>query len=165
MQRVGNLMHEITGVMRLTRNILDLCMATGGYSASVLKFNPQAFVSGATLLEEHGGHQLFVREDLYEFGKGISLRLRKTWVSVMAMSQKDIWILDIFKKMRSGQERDLSLCSATAKCFETNLIITKSGRQMWAGTLGDTLKCREEPVERERCNLIFTRETVTRNSV
>ncbi|KAL8814843.1 MAG: hypothetical protein Q9191_008511, partial [Dirinaria sp. TL-2023a] len=64
MQRIGNEKHEITGVMSLvdTRNILDLCMASGGYSASALKFNSQASVSGATLPEEHGGHKLFVRD-------------------------------------------------------------------------------------------------------
>ena len=129
MQRIGNEMHEITGVMSLvdTRNILDLCMAPGGYSASALKFNPQASVSGATLPEEHGGHKLFVRDGLevrlYEFGRGISRRLWETWVSMMAISVNDIRILEISKKMRSGRGRDSALCSATAKCFETILMI------------------------------------------
>lgn len=73
MQRIGNEMHETTGAMSLadTRNILDLCMAPGGYSASALKFNPQASVSGATLPEEHGGHKLFVRDGF----RGASVRV------------------------------------------------------------------------------------------
>lgn len=73
MQRIGNEMHETTGVMSLvdTRNILDLCMAPGGYSASALKFSPQASVSGATLPEEHGGHKLFVRDGF----RGASVRV------------------------------------------------------------------------------------------
>ena len=64
MQRIGDEMHETTGVMSLpnTGNILDLCMAPGGYSASALKFSPRASVSGATLPEELGGHTLFVRD-------------------------------------------------------------------------------------------------------
>ena len=64
MQRIGNEMQAPTGVMSLgdTANILDLCMAPGGYSASALKFSPGASVSGATLPEEQGGHRLFVRD-------------------------------------------------------------------------------------------------------
>lgn len=64
MQRIGNEMQETTGAMSLTDpgQILDLCMAPGGYSASALKFNPRASVSGATLPEKFGGHKLFVRD-------------------------------------------------------------------------------------------------------
>ena len=73
MQRIGNEMHETTGVMSLvdTGNILDLCMAPGGYSASALKFSPWASVSGATLPEEHGGHKLLVRDGF----RGASVRV------------------------------------------------------------------------------------------
>ena len=64
MQRIGDEMQKSTGVMSLANpgKILDLCMAPGGYSASVLKFNPQASISGATLPEMLGGHKLFVRD-------------------------------------------------------------------------------------------------------
>lgn len=57
-------MQESTGVMSLANpgKILDLCMAPGGYSASALKFNPQASISGATLPEMLGGHKLLVRD-------------------------------------------------------------------------------------------------------
>ena len=62
MKRIGNEMQETMGIMSLvgTGNILDLCMVPGGYSASALKYNPQASVSGATLPEEDGGHKLLV---------------------------------------------------------------------------------------------------------
>lgn len=40
-------------------------MAPGGYSASALKFNPRASISGATLPEELGGYKLHV-QDGYE---------------------------------------------------------------------------------------------------
>ncbi len=57
MQRIGNEMQEIMGVMSLADpgQILDLCMAPGEYSASALKFNPRASVSGVTLPEKLGG--------------------------------------------------------------------------------------------------------------
>ncbi|KAL9631193.1 MAG: hypothetical protein Q9164_006021 [Protoblastenia rupestris] len=64
MQRIGNEMHETMGVMSLAGpgQILDLCMAPGGYSASALKFNPWASVLGATLPEKLGGHKLLLRD-------------------------------------------------------------------------------------------------------
>ena len=64
MQRIGDEMQETMGAMRLADpgQILDLCMAPGGYSASALKFNPRASVSGATLPEKLGGHKLFVQD-------------------------------------------------------------------------------------------------------
>ncbi|KAI4227190.1 MAG: hypothetical protein L6R40_008219 [Gallowayella cf. fulva] len=64
MQRIGTEMQETMGAMSLADpgQILDLCMAPGGYSASALKFNPRASVSGATLPEKLGGHKLFVRD-------------------------------------------------------------------------------------------------------
>ena len=63
MQRIEDEMQESIGVMSLANpgKILDLCMAPGGYSASALKFNPQASVSGTTLPEKLGGHKLFLR--------------------------------------------------------------------------------------------------------
>lgn len=67
MRRIGNEMQDTTGVMSLPDpgQILDLCMAPGGYSASVLKFNRRASISGATLPEKLGGHKLIF---LDEFG-------------------------------------------------------------------------------------------------
>lgn len=67
MQRIGDEMQEAHRVMRLTEpgKILDLCMAPGGFSASALKFNPRASISGATLPEELGGYKLFV-QDVFE---------------------------------------------------------------------------------------------------
>ena len=64
MQRIGDEMQETTGVMSLIDHgkIFDLCMAPGGYSASALKFNPRASVSGATLPDNLGGHKLFVHD-------------------------------------------------------------------------------------------------------
>ena len=46
-------------------------MAPGGYSASALKFNPQASVSGASLPEKLGGHKLFVQDGF----RGASVRV------------------------------------------------------------------------------------------
>ncbi|MCJ1240832.1 hypothetical protein MMC14_008836 [Varicellaria rhodocarpa] len=42
-------------------NVLDLCMAPGGYSASALKYNPGSVVRGITLPEDQGGHRMLVK--------------------------------------------------------------------------------------------------------
>lgn len=64
MRRIGNEMQETMGVMCLPEpgQILDLCMAPGGYSADALTFNLQASVAGATSSEELGGHKLYVQD-------------------------------------------------------------------------------------------------------
>lgn len=64
MQGIGDELEDATGM--LTQHgkppeVLDLCMAPGGYTASALKYNPHAHVSGMTLPEEEGGHKLLVR--------------------------------------------------------------------------------------------------------
>lgn len=42
-------------------NILDLCMAPGGYTASALKYNPTATACGVTLPPAKGGHELLLK--------------------------------------------------------------------------------------------------------
>ncbi|KAF7511424.1 hypothetical protein GJ744_004613 [Endocarpon pusillum] len=57
MRRIGDHIQDETGVFHLKGQhpeILDLCMAPGGYTASVLKYSPHAQVSGITLPEEEG---------------------------------------------------------------------------------------------------------------
>ncbi|CZR68301.1 uncharacterized protein PAC_18200 [Phialocephala subalpina] len=64
MQEIGDEMQEATNALSLSngsRNelqILDLCMAPGGYTASALKYNPTAKAFGITLHPEQGGHQV-----------------------------------------------------------------------------------------------------------
>ena len=63
MQRIGDEMQEATGVLSLPKpeaGVLDICMAPGGYSASALKYSPHAHVSGITLPNTVGGHQLLI---------------------------------------------------------------------------------------------------------
>ena len=64
MRGIGDELHDATGALRIqgtSPEVLDLCMAPGGYTASALKFNPHARVSGITLPEDEGGHQLLVK--------------------------------------------------------------------------------------------------------
>lgn len=42
-------------------NVLDICMAPGGFTASILKHHPSARVSGLSLPLENGGHKMRVR--------------------------------------------------------------------------------------------------------
>lgn len=63
MQRIGDEIQEATGVLSLPKSeteVLDICMAPGGYSASALKYSPHAHVSGITLPNTVGGHQLLI---------------------------------------------------------------------------------------------------------
>lgn len=63
MLQIGDELHDATGALALSGTspqVLDLCMAPGGYTASALKYSPHAHVSGITLSEEEGGHKLLV---------------------------------------------------------------------------------------------------------
>ena len=63
MHRIGDELQSVTGTLALPKSdaeILDLCMAPGGYSVSALKYSPHARVSGLTLPESLGGHQLLI---------------------------------------------------------------------------------------------------------
>ena len=56
-------MQRETGVLKLERprpEVLDLCMAPGGYTASIRKYSRQANVSAITLPEDQGGLKILV---------------------------------------------------------------------------------------------------------
>ena len=64
MKRIGDEMQRKTRALNLQQpraEVLDLCMAPGGYTASVCKYSPQAHVSAITLPECQGGCQVFAR--------------------------------------------------------------------------------------------------------
>ncbi len=64
MQQIGDELQDATGALTINtghHEVLDLCMAPGGYALSALKYNPLAHVSGITLPEEKGGHRVMVR--------------------------------------------------------------------------------------------------------
>ena len=66
MQRIGDEIQAATGALSLpgpNAEVLDICMAPGGYSASALKYSPHACISGITLPIALGGHQLLIRPD------------------------------------------------------------------------------------------------------
>lgn len=65
MRQIGDEIQAVTGALSLPQShkeILDICMAPGGYSASALKFSPHARVSGITLPESLGGHPLLIKD-------------------------------------------------------------------------------------------------------
>lgn len=64
MRHIGDEMQRETRALELQRSknkVLDLCMAPGGYTASICKYSPQANVSAITLPEDQGGLRIFVR--------------------------------------------------------------------------------------------------------
>ncbi|KAL5354158.1 hypothetical protein ACLOAV_000243 [Pseudogymnoascus australis] len=66
MQEIGDEMHERTRCLSPqpnsggNMNILDICMAPGGYTASALKYNPRATAFGISLPPEQGGHEVLL---------------------------------------------------------------------------------------------------------
>ena len=63
MQRIGDEIQATTNALSLSEpnaQVLDICMAPGGYSASALKYSPHARVSGLTLPVAQGGHRLVI---------------------------------------------------------------------------------------------------------
>ena len=43
--------------------VLDICMAPGGYTAAVLRFNPRAKAFAITLPMEQGGHPIHIERN------------------------------------------------------------------------------------------------------
>ncbi len=63
MRRIGDEIQTATGALNLpgpNAEVLDICMAPGGYSASALKHSPHAHVSGITLPNFLGGHPVLI---------------------------------------------------------------------------------------------------------
>lgn len=63
MQRIGDEIQATTHALSLSEpdaQVLDICMAPGGYSASALRYSPHARVSGLTLPVAQGGHGLLI---------------------------------------------------------------------------------------------------------
>ena len=67
MCKIGDEMDAKSGgtltLPRSNARVLDLCMAPGGYTASVLKYSPHAVVCAFTLDREMGGHEKLLRKD------------------------------------------------------------------------------------------------------
>ena len=65
MRQIGDEIQDVTGALSLPQShkeVFDICMAPGGYSASALKYSPHARVSGLTLPHSLGGHQLLIND-------------------------------------------------------------------------------------------------------
>ena len=69
MQKIGIQLQAATGVLVLpceNPQVLDLCMAPGGYTASALRYNPHASVSAISLPTALGGHEVLVSKQYLE---------------------------------------------------------------------------------------------------
>lgn len=66
MQQIGDELQDTTGALKIRSlddqqtNVLDLCMAPGGYTTTVLKYNPSAQVCGISLPVSQGGHRVHI---------------------------------------------------------------------------------------------------------
>lgn len=82
MRKIGDEMQRETRALNLQQpgaEVLDLCMAPGGYTASVCKYSPQAHVSAITLPEYQGGCHVFVRH-----GSGTRVELMQADITMFA---------------------------------------------------------------------------------
>ncbi|KAF7548038.1 hypothetical protein G7Z17_g7311 [Cylindrodendrum hubeiense] len=71
MQKIGTELHRITKAFELSHisnqpAILDMCMAPGGFVASVLKKYPDAHVKAMSLPVERGGHEVLLKAENLE---------------------------------------------------------------------------------------------------
>ena len=65
MSSIGSEMNQATGAYEFgigKPKVLDLCMAPGGYSKSILKRHPYARVDAVTLPRESGGHKVLLQD-------------------------------------------------------------------------------------------------------
>lgn len=63
MKRIGDKLQAVTQILSLPTahsKVLDICMAPGGYSASVLRYSPQAHISAITLPSHLDGFRVMV---------------------------------------------------------------------------------------------------------
>ena len=81
MKKNGDEMQMETRALNLQpgAEVLDLCMAPGGYTASACKYIPQAHVSAITLPECQGGYHVFVRH-----GRGTRVDLMQADITMFA---------------------------------------------------------------------------------
>ena len=82
MKRIGDEMQRETCALSLQHpkaEVLDLCMAPGGYTASVCKYSPQAHVSAITLPECQGGYHILVRH-----GSGTRVEVMQADITMFA---------------------------------------------------------------------------------
>ena len=82
MKKIGDEMQMETRALNLQHpgaEVLDLCMAPGGYTASACKYSPQAHVSAITLPECQGGYHVFVRH-----GSGTRVDLMQADITMFA---------------------------------------------------------------------------------
>lgn len=67
MQSIAAGMHELTRALQISSKepqIIDLCMAPGGYTASAININPSAIVFGVTLPQTFGWHPVLLKNRL-----------------------------------------------------------------------------------------------------
>ena len=82
MRKIGDEMQRETRALDLQHpraEVLDLCMAPGGYTASVCRYSPQAHVSAITLPECQGGYHVFVRH-----GSGTRVEVMQADITMFA---------------------------------------------------------------------------------
>ena len=106
------------GTLTLPRSnarVLDLCMAPGGYTASVLKYSPHAVVCAFTLDRRMGGHEKLLRKDTrvdITFGD-ITMLHREFGVEEIPHDHSEFSKFDS-RRLWDGKKYDLVFCDGQA---------------------------------------------------
>ena len=91
MKRIGDEIQATTHALSLSEpdaQVLDICMAPGGYSASALKYSPHARVSGLTLPSTKGGHEMrlpYGRKDARVSVRFVDITMLATEIGLTAL--------------------------------------------------------------------------------
>lgn len=122
MKEIGIEMNNVTGALTLGQDsdsniqVLDLCMAPGGFSAAVLDLNPTASIHAISLPQQEGGHRVL----LHLAPRDSRLRILFTDITMLA-AEYGVDLVNIpcdhpdvakFKPLRAyeGKQYNLVLC-------------------------------------------------------
>ena len=119
MRKIGDEMHAKSGgtltLPRSNARVLDLCMAPGGYTASVFKHSPHAVVCAFTLHPAMGGHEHLLRKDTpvnIRFGD-ITMLHKEFGVEEIPHDHCEFSIFDS-RRLWDGKKYDLVFCDGQA---------------------------------------------------
>ena len=119
MCKIGDEMHAKSGgtltLPRSNARVLDLCMAPGGYTASVLKRSPHAVVCAFTLPRQMGGHIVMLGEDprVHTEVGDITMLHKEFGVEEIPHDHCEISKFDK-RRLWDGQKFDLVFCDGNA---------------------------------------------------
>jgi 23S rRNA U2552 (ribose-2'-O)-methylase RlmE/FtsJ len=117
MKKIGREIHDATGVLQIETpssehsRILDMCMAPGGFIATVLSLNPRSRTSGFTLPPSDGGHEVLLPRSTNVILKYLDITMLAEDMGVTKIQADHPDVKNFFpKQFEEGQAFHLVLC-------------------------------------------------------